>query len=370
MASSTAFNSMKWSLYPSDSFEHFTYEVPWWARTVLLFDFVIFLPILLVLRYTLPHVYPVFAIIEDKGLEKGPIGDDSPELNAVDNDSLLASPSAGNHGQTDTSSPSAIYRLLVKDGGILANCRGLACALLQTIPTTLYIAYHARFLRNEFHMVARLLFSLLLVQFSTMWLHLVIAQKTDRPFESRIPPFKRTFRATWLPTMLHWAAVEFTGLFPSMIASSMNIDWPSFALFVPDNTYSFRLDMAAGDAVFYYKCAAVIFATVVGSIFLVVPSQVVLMRIQASLLPVEDSTIVPFDRSFGGRIQPDSENGRDYATISDAWHSFSRAHWRGLITLSFKIIILSLSLILLMCVVVGLQWAMIVTQDMEPNEYL
>lgn len=41
---------MKWSLYPSDSFEHFTYEVPWWARTVLLFDFVIFLPILLVVR--------------------------------------------------------------------------------------------------------------------------------------------------------------------------------------------------------------------------------------------------------------------------------------------------------------------------------
>lgn len=258
----------------------------------------------------------------------------------------------------------------MKTGGILANCRGLACALLQSVPTSLYIAYYGRFLSFEYHIVARLVSSLLLVQFSTMWLHLVIAQTTDRPFESRIPPFKRTFQATWRATILHWAAVELTGLFPSMVASSMGIDWPSFALFVPDNTYSFRLDMAAGDAVFYCKCAAVILATVVGSIFLVVPSQVVLMRIQASLLPMEDSTIVPFDRSFKGRVQPALTNGRDYATISDAWHSFSRAHWWGLVILSLKIIFLSLSLILLMCVVVGLQWFMTVTQSMEPNEYL
>lgn len=367
MASSTAFNSMKWSLYPGDSVEHFTYEVPWWARTVLFFDFVVFLPILVILRYTLPHVYPVFAIIEDKSLDKEPIGDDTLELNAVENDSLPDSPTSGNHERIDTSSPSAIYRLLVKNGGILANCRGLACALLQTVPMSLYIAFYARFLNYQYHIVARLFGSLLLVQFSTLWLHIIIAQ-TDRPFESRIPPFKRTFQATWLPTVLHWAAVEFTGRFPSMVASSMNIIWPSYSLFTPDNTYRFRLDMAAGDAVFYGKCAAVIVATVIGSIFLVVPSQVILMRIQASLLSMEDSTIVPFDRTFGGRVQPDSGNGRDYATISDAWHSFSRAHWRGLVILSFKIIFISLALILLMCVVVSLQWVMIVTQDMEPNE--
>lgn len=48
MASQTMFNSMKWPLYPTDSFEHFTFEVPWWARVVLLFDFTIFLPIIIV----------------------------------------------------------------------------------------------------------------------------------------------------------------------------------------------------------------------------------------------------------------------------------------------------------------------------------
>lgn len=316
----------------------------------------------------MPHVYPVFAIIEDKE----PIGDDSVDLDDVANEPLpnSPSPSVGNYGRINTSSPSAIYRLLVKTGGILANCRGLACALLQTIPTTLYIAYYARFLNYKYHIVARLISSLLLIQFSTMWLHIVIAQKTDRPFESRIPPFKRTFRATWRATILHWAAVEFTGLFPHMVASGMSIDWPSYSLFTPDNTYSFRLDMAAGDAVFYCKCAAVIFATVFGSIFLVVPSQVVLMRIQASLLPMEDSTIIPFDRSFKGRVQPALNNGRDYATISDAWHSFSWANWRGLVILSFKIIFISLSLILLMTVIIVMQWLITVTQSMEPNEYL
>ncbi|OPB44686.1 hypothetical protein A0O28_0030050 [Trichoderma guizhouense] len=360
MASQTMFNSMKWSLYPTDSFEHFTFEVPWWARVVLLFDFTIFLPIIIVLNYTLPHVYPVFAITQDEE----PIGHDSPNLNDVTNRPSPTSPS-----RTNTSSPSAIYRLLVKNGGILANFRGLTLALLQSITTSGLIGYYGRFLGFKYHIVARLLRSLLMVQFSTLWLHLVIAQ-TDRPFWSRVPPFKRTLQATWRATILHWAAVEFTGLFPSMVASRMNIDWPSPGLFGPDNTYSFRLDMAAGDAVFYFKCAAVIFATVVGSIFFVVPSQVVLLRIQASLLPVEDSTIIPFDRSFKGRVQPARTNGRDYATISDAWRSFSWANWQGLIILSFKIIFLSLSLILLMCAVIGLQWVMIVTQSMEINEYL
>ncbi|UKZ66434.1 uncharacterized protein TrAtP1_007608 [Trichoderma atroviride] len=187
MASSTAFSSMKWSLYPDDISEHHTFEVPYWARTVLLFDFAIFLPIIVILRYTLPNVYPVFAIIEDKSLEKEPIGDDSLEPNDVSSESLPVSRSDDDHGRTNTSSPSAIYRLLVKNGGVLANCRGLAFALLQTIPTTLYIAYHGRYLSNEYHIVARLFFSLLLVQFSTLWLHIVIAQ-TGRPFESRIPP--------------------------------------------------------------------------------------------------------------------------------------------------------------------------------------
>ncbi|KAL7924340.1 hypothetical protein ACQKWADRAFT_286476 [Trichoderma austrokoningii] len=363
MASSTAFNSMKWSLYPSDSFVHFTYEVPWWARTVLLFDFVMFMPIIVILRYVLPYVYPAFAIIGDKEESVRP---DSLEPN----DETTESPSASNHGQTDTSSPSAIYYLLMKNGGILSNCRGLACALLQTVPTSLYIAYYGRFLWWHYHVVARLATSLLLVQFSTLWLHLVIAQPTDRGFETRIPPFKRTLKATWLATILHWAAVEFAAGFPSMVASSMNIDWPSFHFFGPDNTYSFRLDMAAGDAIFYLKCVAVIFASVVGSVFLVVPSQVVLMRIQASLLPMEDSTLVPFDRSFKGRVQPDLANDQDYATISDAWKSFSWAHWRGLVILSLKIIFISLSLIFLMIAVVVMQWFMIVTQGMEPNEEL
>ncbi|KAL6801261.1 hypothetical protein GGI42DRAFT_360764 [Trichoderma sp. SZMC 28013] len=361
MASPTMFNSMKWSLYPTDSFEHFTFEVPWWARIVLLLDFAIFLPLIIVLYYTLPHIYPVFAITQDEE----PIRHDSPNL-----DDVTKKPSPVSPLRTNTSSPSAIYRLLVNNGGILANFRGLTLSLLQWVITTSLLGYYGRFLGFKYHIVARMFRSLLMVQFSTLWLHLVIAPTTNRSFWNRVPPFTRTLQATWRATILHWAAVEFTGRFPSMVASRMGIDWPSPFLFGPDNTYSFRLDMAAGDAVFYFKCAAVIFVSVVSSVFFVVPSQVVLMRIQASLLPVEDGTIVPFDRSFKGRVQPARTNGRDYATISDAWRSFSWDNWRGLITLSFKIIFLSLSLILLMCAVISLQWFMIVTQAMEINEYL
>ena len=48
MASSPALDSMKWSLYPNEGYEHFSFEAPWWARIVILFDVVAFFPLVLI----------------------------------------------------------------------------------------------------------------------------------------------------------------------------------------------------------------------------------------------------------------------------------------------------------------------------------
>lgn len=149
----------------------------------------------------------------------------------------------------------------------------------------------------------------------------------------------------------------------------MGVDWPSVNFLMPDNTYQFRIDLATGDMVLYAKCTLVILVTIISSICFVVPSQVVLMRIQASLLPIEDDTIIPFDRSFDGKVVPSVMGGRGYARMSDAFYTFTWASWRNLLILSIKIILLSLFLVGLVSLFLISQWSLIIKRTVEPNQY-
>jgi hypothetical protein len=51
------------------------------------------------------------------------------------------------------------------------------------------------------------------------------------------------------------------------------------------------------------------------------PATMVFTRIAASMLPEEDETIVPFDRTFGGKVTPEILVGGRVG-ILDAWNSF------------------------------------------------
>lgn len=277
--------------------------------------------------------------------------------------------SVDNPSRINLSSPSAIYRLLVNTDGFLANFRGLSCALLQGTVTAYPVVMVARYWRWGGSFLVRLPPALAMVQFSTLWLHLVITNPKDRSFWRRVPPFGRTFEATWRSVVVHWASVEVTRWLPYWLATSMSFNWPRFNLLMPDNIYAFNIDMATGDIALYFKCALVILVAVTGSICLVVPSQVVLLRIQASLLPIEDDTIIPFDRSFDGRVVPCAMGGRGYATMSDAFLTFTWASWKNLLILCIKIILLSLSLVGFVSFFLIAQWSIIVKRTVEPNEY-
>lgn len=43
------------------------------------------------------------------------------------------------------------------------------------------------------------------------------------------------------------------------------------------------------------------------------------------MLPEEDESIVPFDRSFGGKVVPAILGGSGRLSIADAWRTFDRA---------------------------------------------
>lgn len=201
--------------------------------------------------------------------------------------------------------------------------------------TSILVQIFTQAISTYFTPIATLLASLTLVQFSTAWVHIVITHPVPISHFRRLPSFKRAFDATWRPVLLNWVAVEIVRWVPTLLFYVLRVTVPEFK----DGGRTDVSDVRVADLI-KLVVVAVVYTFV--SIALVIPSHVILVRVQASLLPVEDDAIIPFDRSFQGKLEPAVAGGRGYATISEAWSTFSRAGWRRLITLYIKAFLLTL----------------------------
>ncbi|OAA47688.1 hypothetical protein NOR_02178 [Metarhizium rileyi] len=313
------------------------YELPSWAFLVFLVDIVALIPLFLLFQYTFKLVYPVFAVVEDENPPAyEPVPLDQSASTAEEGITRNGFKPTNGQPRTVTSSFRAINRLLMANGGLKANFRGFFCYLAQMFLTSILIGIFSGALGRFFIPVATLLASLTLVQYSTAWVHIVISEPSPVHFWSRLPPFRRTFNATWQAVAIFWFASEVARFIPILAALVLGIKMPTGGFNEP-------MDMDALGAGFFIKFAIVAIITLVTSVFVVVPAYVVLVRVQASLLPVEQSTIIPFDRSFEGKVEPEVVGGKGYATVSDAWTTFSQTSWRRLLILYIKMFCLSLA---------------------------
>lgn len=69
--------------------------------------------------------------------------------------------------------------------------------------------------------------------------------------------------------------------------------------------------------------------------------------------------MMPFDRSFQGRVQPAVVDGKGYATITDAWTTYSRAAWRRLLVLSAKNFGIAVAFVLVAGGIIGAELSLI-----------
>ncbi|KAM4056872.1 ubiquitin conjugating enzyme [Hirsutella rhossiliensis] len=306
------------------------YKLPDWAWVVMLLDLIVLLPVTVILDYTFKAVYPVFAMIED---ENPPAYQPVSLRDALDDETVRpGSKLAELETRTVTSSFRAINRLLMANGGVMANFRGFTCALAQSFMTSILMVVFTASFGGVFAPAATLLASLALVQFSTAWVHIVISRPSPLPFWQRLPAFKHTFDATWRAvTMYCVAGISLPEL---QVAGGQGADLRNL------------------DAAFFAKALFIFLVALVFSIFLVIPANVILVRIQASLLPPDEDTIIPFDRSFEGRAEPAVVGGRGFVTISDAWATFSKTAWRRLLTLYVKIFLVTIAGIALMAALI------------------
>ncbi|KAI0847579.1 hypothetical protein F5Y00DRAFT_241199 [Daldinia vernicosa] len=323
------------------------YEMPGWGWGLILLDIIVFLPLFMTVNYTLQHVFPTLAIVEDPSppaYEPVSLNDDAQSL--AEENAPVADEAArgGSQARLITSSVRSTYRTLTAISGFRSLFRGLACYFALTFSSSVIFGI----LSSTFvpSLIAAPISAVALVQVYTAWTHIVISAPSSKTFWQRLPPFKKAFQATALPVVMFFFAKELSAFVPKMLAygMSMNLPDPKRPGVIPE-----------GDKNDIWKAVLVLLLALVMNIFLVIPTQVILTRVQASLLPDEDDTIVPFDRSFQGKVEPAIVGGKGFVTIKDAWQSFPRASWIRLVKLYAKIFAAGL--------VLGLLWMAVVIPE-------
>jgi hypothetical protein len=336
------------------------YDVPAWTGLLVLLDVLLFLPVWIFVGYTVGNVFPALAMVEDENPPAyEPLATAAEAVAAPADDGDLSSANA-NATKTD-GSPRAVtssLRLTTRmvrsqTGGPRAFLRGLPVYLFTSVSFGLLQEVISAFLPRPLGLLAAVPASLALVQFSTAWVHTIMTPRSPLPFWRRLPPFRRTFDATCRPTLLVYAAHAVGTLAPALAASLLDIRVPA-----PGERPS--PDMA-------WK-GLVLAVSVLVQVFVTIPAEVVLTRIQASLLPPDQETIVPFDRTFGGAVEPELVTGRGYASIADAWGTFSRSAWRRLVVLYAKIAAVGVAAWLLMVVVLIPEVLLVVANSTERKQ--
>ncbi|BCS17333.1 uncharacterized protein APUU_10161A [Aspergillus puulaauensis] len=308
-----------------------------WRILLFIFSVVGFGFAIFVINYTYGALVPTLAIVEDS---------DSDLLLRVDNDPANKQPGdptaqdmgvEGVAAKPITSKLRTTVRHLRARGGRLAIFRGFGMAMLGgfigMVPS-FRVQYSVVWL-----LVAKLITAVLVANIHVAWVHIVISEPSSKSFYRRIPSFRSlpkvfpAFALMYVGSSTVAATITFLGL---LIAGTEN-----------DTPVDFTKGVRESDFIIYT------IALLVG--FLVsVPAEVIFTRVAASTLPEEDESIVPFDRSFGGKVAP-AVTGGGVLSIADAWNTFDRDGWKRYIKATVKAWLMQVAAIVLFSVLIVAQ---------------
>lgn len=235
------------------------------------------------------------------------------------------------HQKPITSSIRGTIRHLVSQAGRLARWRGFKIHVLHGLCFSLVanIVSAALPIPDPVRMIiATAVSGAICANLHAAWTHKVVSMPTATRFWQRVPA-----RSNWKLLA-----------FPAAVSAAM----PYFSLSVAHGFIPlFGLDRAVNDNFREYnghqwtslilRWIAVLVIAISCTIFLCLPAIVTLVRVEASILPEDQDTIVPFDRTFAGKVVPRILGGTGCISFLDAWRSFNWEARRRLIKLYVKI---------------------------------
>ncbi|KAI1388380.1 uncharacterized protein F4822DRAFT_429005 [Hypoxylon trugodes] len=271
---------------------------------------------LLTLSYTLGHIFPTLAIVEDAAPPPSytAIADQEPvdSKDGKDTKTAFADEEAAPPAKPVTASLRATWKLLKSIDGNRSLFRGLPMAIAGNA-AVFAVALTLSMLPFVHPVIAVFVASMITLQFNAAWVHVVISEPSKKSLWQRLPPLGQTFRATALPAVIFNLSSSFMGQIASYFTSLM-----------------LGRKANSNDVVAYLLMTGLYLLLLV---FVSIPSHVVLVRVQASLLPKDDQTIVALDRGLAMH----RAEGNEYMTMIHAWRSFSRASWVRLVKQYVKV---------------------------------
>ena len=242
--------------------------------------------------------------------------------------------------------------------GPFARFRGFHIALIYNIVHSLIVNFVAP--GPPGHTLLRPLFSILatvaLCRIQMVWTHVVISNPSSKRWYRRIPSY-RAAKTILLPTAVYAVAQQAAMYVPAALCVSVADQ------FVRPQVYGSNPEtvrkIALVELIFVFLVAL---STVV---CIVIPAEVTLKRVQASMLPEEDESIVPFDRTFAGKVKPEILGGSGCIGMLDAWKTFDWAGRIRLIKLYMKVIAVNVVFIIFFAMTLVAELRLIMGDDFK-----
>lgn len=236
-------------------------------------------------------------------------------------------------------------------GGPFARFRGLHIALIYHFAHGAIVTFFAQSRYNFsprhdlFRSAVSVLATIVLCRIQMVWTHVMISNPTTKSWYRRFPSYKAA-KNIIVPTAIFAIAQQVAMYVPATMFVTVSQQLQNPRAFGGDPETVKKIALVEMIAVVLIACSTLI--------CIVIPAEVTLKRVQASMLPEEDETIVPFDRTFGGRVVPEVVGGKGCIGMLDAWKTFDReGRWR-LIKLYVKVFAIQIvTTVLFLMTIVG-----------------
>ncbi|KAJ4371339.1 hypothetical protein N0V83_004556 [Neocucurbitaria cava] len=307
-------------------------KMPTWGFVLLYVSFVASMVVVSLVSYTLKEVVTTLCMVESPvaAITVSPSTHESGDK--AEKEGLLESgPTITLVNQKPiTSSIRGTVKHLVANAGGYARFRGLKIHFLYSILFSLVAQFFASLLPRfvgQTTLVAGLA-GAALANVHAAWTHKVVAMPSDQKLWQRIPA-KSNWKTLALPGAIA-TAMPYVSLYLTCgVAMAMGLhklDQENFAEYSGAQWTSLAARMVA-----------VVVLAITCTLFLCLPAIVTLVRIEASILPEDQDTIVPFDRTFAGKVSSKMLGGTGVVGFLDAWRSFNWEARRRLIKLYVKV---------------------------------
>jgi hypothetical protein len=231
---------------------------------------------------------------------------------------------------------------------------------------SLWIVYHFLFARlaqffSIWHFIPMgvdgVLAAVILARLRMGWTHIVISEPSKKYWFQRLPSWG-SWKKIALPTFVLAVCEQITLGLPMAL-------WFTFGLGRFNDPQKIADLNDAERKILLLKGLAVVFLGLFSAVAIVVPATVSLTRVQASLLPDEVETIVPFDRSFGGKVVPAIIGGSGAISMLEAWKTFDWNARVRLLKLYGKVIAMQIAIYLLFVIVIVWQLHLIMGPELK-----